>query len=91
MRQFKYVGPHDAVEVYGLGVVERGHTVDVFDTAISAGLSDQPDNWQHIPARTPPKKKKKAAQRTPPPEAVEAADPQSPTIPPAAPTHEETS
>jgi hypothetical protein len=56
---FKYVGPHDEVEVPALGVtVKRGETIDT-DNAdligkrasgedLGSGLYAQPDNWEHV-------------------------------------------
>lgn len=66
MKQFKYIGPHDVVEVDGVGTVTRGDVVDV-DGELAAGLEQQPDNWQ------PTKAAKKAA--TPPPSNEPPAEP----------------
>lgn len=42
--KFKYVGPHDAVELDGHGLVEHGHQVEVTG-AVAESLSKQAD-WQ---------------------------------------------
>lgn len=46
----KYVGPHDAVEVDGVGVVKRGEPVEV-GAAHGKGLLEQVDNWQPVTAK----------------------------------------
>ncbi len=46
-RTFKYVGPHDAVEIHGVGVVARNAEVTV-EPDVAAGLDGQAD-WEHIP------------------------------------------
>ena len=45
-----YVGPHDAVEVAGVGVVVRGADVDV-DDALGKSLCVQGDNWAPVTAK----------------------------------------
>lgn len=56
--KFKYVGPHDAVDVPALGVtVERGHQVDATG-AVAQSLAAQAD-WQRVD--TPKPRKPKAA------------------------------
>lgn len=57
--KFKYVGPHDAVDIPGVGTVERGHSAE-FDADRSAGLLGQSD-WEHIPDPERSKAAKKAA------------------------------
>ena len=59
-QKWKYVGPFDAVDVAGLGTIERGHTVEVDDPEVSAGLKGQ-DSWEHIPDPQRSKAAKKAA------------------------------
>lgn len=62
MKQFKYVGPYDEVEVPAIGaVVKQGETVQVEDTDVSAGLEGQ-DVWEHIPDPERSKAAKKAAE-----------------------------
>lgn len=61
MRSFKYVGPHDAVDLDGVGVVKSGATVDIEDPGISAGLDGQAD-WEHIPDPERSRAAKKAAE-----------------------------
>ena len=41
----KYVGPFDAVEVPGLGVVARGESV-ACRAALAKSLLEQDENWQ---------------------------------------------
>ncbi len=45
--QFRYVGPHDAVDIPGVGTITRGEARE-FDPERSAGLTGQAD-WEHIP------------------------------------------
>ena len=59
MRRFKYVGPHDAIDLEGVGRVEQGHSVDIEDAATSAGLDGQAD-WEHVPMANQSRKPKKA-------------------------------
>ncbi|NUO35885.1 MAG: hypothetical protein HOQ45_02415 [Nocardioidaceae bacterium] len=49
MKRFRYVGGSDAVDLAGVGTVERGHLVEVEDTEVSASLEQQPDVWEHVP------------------------------------------
>lgn len=51
--RIKYVGPHDAVEVSGLGVVERDAEADCPE-GLAKSLLEQADNWQPVkaPAKT---------------------------------------
>jgi hypothetical protein len=49
VKKFKYVGPHDAVDLDEIGTVERGHTIEVEDPEVSARLEEQPENWEHKP------------------------------------------
>lgn len=44
--KFKYVGPHDAVDLDGHGTVEHGHQVEVTGAAAES-LSRQAD-WQRV-------------------------------------------
>lgn len=61
MKNYKYVGPYDEVDVPALGlVVAHGETVQVEDTEVSAGLDGQ-DSWEHIPDPERSKAAKKAA------------------------------
>lgn len=64
--KFKYVGPHDAVDLVGHGTVERGKTVDV-SGADAASLSKQAD-WQKVAPLKPPSKKAAAKKDEPPAE-----------------------
>lgn len=59
MRKFKYVGPHDAVEIPGVGTVEHGHQIEV-ESDVADGLDGQED-WEHIPDPQRSKAAKKAA------------------------------
>ena len=58
--KFKYVGPYDAVEIPGFGVVERGHMAE-FDPERSEGLQGQAD-WEHVPDSKRSEAAKKAAE-----------------------------
>lgn len=62
MKRFKYIGPHDAVDLTGVGTVEHGHTVEVEDPEISKGLEGQAD-WEHIPDPKKSAAAKAAAQK----------------------------
>ena len=42
----RYIGPHDAVDVTGDGVITRGEPVDL--GALEKSLLEQPDNWQSV-------------------------------------------
>lgn len=57
--KFKYVGPHDAVDLPGVGVdIERGHPVEV-----SGGVAEQlgkSADWQRVDR---PKPRKPAAKK----------------------------
>lgn len=44
MPAITYVGPFDAVEVDGLGVVKNGDSIDAPD-ALAKSLLEQADNW----------------------------------------------
>lgn len=44
--KFKYVGPHDAVDLVGVGTVEHGDQVEVTGEAAES-LSRQAD-WQRV-------------------------------------------
>lgn len=44
MSLIKYVGPFDAVEVDGLGVVQNGESVEV-DSDLAKSLLEQESNW----------------------------------------------
>lgn len=61
MKQFKYVGPYEEVEVNHVGIVAQGETVQVEDPEVSAGLEGQ-DVWEHIPDPERSKAAKKAAE-----------------------------
>lgn len=54
--KFKYVGPHDAVELVGHGEVKHGATVEVTGAAAES-LQAQADTWQRVdaPKKTPAK------------------------------------
>lgn len=67
--KFKYVGPHDAVELDGHGTVERGHQVEVTG-AVAESLSKQ-DTWQRV---APPKKRTAAAKKAAPKPPATPAD-----------------
>lgn len=61
MRKYKYVGPHDEVELNDLqggvvGLVKRNHTIEVHDPEVADSLDAQAD-WQHVPARKPAAKR----------------------------------
>jgi hypothetical protein len=59
-RNFKYVGPHDEVAVFGLGVVAHGDTVTVEDVSVADEFAGR-DDWEHIPDPERSKAAKKAA------------------------------
>ena len=61
--KFKYVGPFDAVDLDGHGVVERGHQVEV--TGAAAESLDAQTDWQRVDS---PQPRKKSEQATPPAE-----------------------
>jgi hypothetical protein len=61
VKQFKYVGPYDEVEVNHIGLVKQGETVQVEDPEVSAGLEGQ-DVWEHVPDKQRSKAAKKAAE-----------------------------
>lgn len=44
--KFKYVGPHDAVDLVGVGTIQRGKTADV-SGAVAKSLDSQAD-WQRV-------------------------------------------
>lgn len=44
--RFKYVGPHKAVDLPGVGQVERGTVVDI-PAPIASGLRDQ-ETWEQV-------------------------------------------
>ena len=60
--KFKYVGPHDAVDLPGVGTVERGRQIDV--TGAAAESLDAQTDWQRV---EPPKTTSKKAAKTPAP------------------------
>jgi hypothetical protein len=43
---YKYVGPHDAVDLVGVGTVEQGHEVEVSGD-VARSLDSQSD-WQRV-------------------------------------------
>lgn len=45
---FKYVGPHDAVDLQGYGVVERDGIAENVNPDVAAGLDGQAD-WELLP------------------------------------------
>jgi hypothetical protein len=45
-----YVGPHDAVDVLGVGTVAQGKSVEV-SAEIGKSLLKQADNWQPATAK----------------------------------------
>lgn len=47
MRRFRYVGPHDAVDLPGVGTVKRGQLVEL-EPELSRGLDGQA-TWEHVP------------------------------------------
>jgi hypothetical protein len=52
-RKFRYVGPHDAVDVPALGVrVKRNHQVEVADKAVADSFAMQGD-WEEVGAPKP--------------------------------------
>jgi hypothetical protein len=60
VKQFKYVGPHDEVDIPALGVVvAQGRTVQV-PTDLVEGFEGQAV-WEHIPDRSRSRAAKKAA------------------------------
>ena len=61
--KFKYVGPFDAVDLDGHGVVEHGHQVEV--TGAAAESLDAQTDWQRVDK---PQSRKKSEQATPPAE-----------------------
>lgn len=69
--KFKYVGPHDAVDLDGHGTVEREHgRVEVFG-AVAESLDAQAD-WQRVDRPKPRKPVAKKAAAPKPPAAVVA-------------------
>jgi hypothetical protein len=53
--KFKYVGPHDAVELVGHGEVKNGATVEVTGDAAQS-LEAQGDSWQRVDTPKTPAK-----------------------------------
>jgi hypothetical protein len=51
MARVKYVGPHDAVDVHGVGTVAQGETVEV-SAELGKSLCEQATNWQPVTAKT---------------------------------------
>lgn len=45
--KFRYVGPHDAVDLVGYGEVKHGKTVDVTGDAAKS-LDAQPSVWERV-------------------------------------------
>lgn len=61
-RKFKYVGPFEEVEIAATGqVVQRGHTVEIDDPDVSAGLDGQ-DTWEPVVDKKRSQAAKKAAE-----------------------------
>jgi hypothetical protein len=61
VKQFKYVGPYDEVEVPALAAfVKQGEVLQVDDPEIAAGFDGQ-EQWEHIPDPERSKAAKKAA------------------------------
>lgn len=50
MPRVKYVGPHDAVDLVGVGEVKQGGAVDV-PAGVAKSLLEQADNWQPVTAK----------------------------------------
>ncbi len=63
--KFRYDGPHDAVELDGHGVIERGHQVEAHGA--EAESLDRQSDWTRVDKPKPRKKPavKKAAAKTP--------------------------
>jgi hypothetical protein len=61
MPKLKYVGPHDAVDIPSLGLldVKRGDSIDVDDKDAAENLAAQSENWEAV---KPPKKSTKKAE-----------------------------
>lgn len=56
--KFRYVGPHDAVDLADVGEVQNGKTVDVTGEAAES-LSKQTDAWERVDnPKTPAKSAK---------------------------------
>lgn len=52
-RKFRYVGPHDAVDVPAIGArVKRNHQIEVADPAVAASFAEQGD-WEEVGAPKP--------------------------------------
>jgi hypothetical protein len=51
--KFKYVGPHDAVDLVGVGTVEHGAEIEV-SAAVAKSLDEQ-STWQRVAPKTPAK------------------------------------
>ena len=60
--KFKYVGPHDQIDLIGSGTVSRGGVVDVVGP-VAASLAEQGD-WQRIAAPKPRRTKTKTKPAT---------------------------
>ena len=52
--KFKYVGPHDAVDLAGAGTVKHGDSVEV-SGAVAKSLAEQTDAWEPATTKTPAK------------------------------------
>lgn len=68
MRRYKYVGPHDEVELQDLagnviGTVQRNHTIDVHDPEVADSLDEQ-DTWRHMPQRKPAAKRSSSKRKS---------------------------
>jgi hypothetical protein len=59
--KFKYIGPHDAVDLVGVGTVKRGESVEATG-AVAVSLGAQGD-WQRV---APPKPRKPRAKKAAP-------------------------
>ena len=51
--KFKYVGPHDAVDLVGVGTVGHGEEIEV-STPVAKSLDEQAD-WRRVAPKTPAK------------------------------------
>jgi hypothetical protein len=54
MPRVKYVGPHDAVDLVGVGTVAHGEEVEV-SPAVAKSLDEQAATWQRVNTKTPAK------------------------------------
>lgn len=64
--KIKYVGPHDAVDLPGLGSVAHGKAIEVTGP-VAPSLLAQKDHWQRI---DPPKPRKSSTRKPRTPQAT---------------------